>query len=463
MKEIAKCLDWAHIVCAFRVKRVWASGNDLCVWRQASVKRLKWFRASILLWYGEIKEILGVIVRKVISICIFLCVMVMPAMAFGYGEGGDIPMLARALHLLSNQARSDTEAALAECGDHCLESESYEDSMAPLYWDEQLGNVAQFYANLIGPKGCLQHQPPCTLKSDIAKNYPDKCDGSESCACEEGEITCGQKIGGTFERLNVFWEGHNKEHGGVAENLLYKSNLSDAVAVFGVWINEDGKVSTGHRRTILRPDLNIVGIGVNNKIATQDFTILKNKSIEEPISSGAVYTHNQVTTFAMHYYHAKLKVVRAAIVIGAEGCYKLELMAGANQNGVYSIRLDEMEEIASSACTPFYFEAELSDGSVARYPTTGSLLYGACKDQSWNSSEASGCLAGFDPEAGPTENTEDAEAAEAETEEAEEAPEKGNDGKSVRHRPHHRRHGMRKSRRAEGRRGFGERSRRDEH
>lgn len=418
--------------------------------------------------------------RRLVSICLFLCMAVMPAVAFGYGEGGDIPMMARALHLLTNQARSDSEAALEKCGDHCLESESYEASMAPLYWDEQLGDVAQFYANLIGPKACLQHQPPCTLRADIAKNYPTKCDGSESCACEEGEITCGEKIGGTFERLNAFWEGHNKEHGGVAENLLYKSNMSDAVAVFSVWILEDGKVSTGHRRTILRPDLNIVGIGVNNKIAAQDFTILKNETIEEPISSGAVYTHEQVTTFAMHYYHAKLKVVRAVIVIGDEGCYQLDLMAGAKQNGVYSIRLDEMEEIASSACTPFYFEAELSDGSVARYPTTGSLLYGACKDKSWNSSAPSGCLAGFDPEVGPGEadaSTEEtsgkadagteessgkAEAADAETRDADGASEGDDNGRGVKHRPHRHRRGIRKSRRMDGRRGFGERPMRGE-
>ena len=52
---------------------------------------------------------------------IVLLSLIVPAVAFGYGEGEDIPEGSRVIHLLTNEARTNTKDALASCGTSCSE------------------------------------------------------------------------------------------------------------------------------------------------------------------------------------------------------------------------------------------------------------------------------------------------------------------------------------------------------
>ena len=44
-----------------------------------------------------------------------------PTAAFAYGEGESIPYIGRAMHLLTNEVRTDVYAAIDACGEYCHE------------------------------------------------------------------------------------------------------------------------------------------------------------------------------------------------------------------------------------------------------------------------------------------------------------------------------------------------------
>ena len=76
---------------------------------------------------------------KRIFIITCVAVLSLPSVAFGYGEGADIPEAARAIHLMTNEARTNTKDALADCGKNCSEGKScHPEVLPPLYWDNNL-------------------------------------------------------------------------------------------------------------------------------------------------------------------------------------------------------------------------------------------------------------------------------------------------------------------------------------
>ena len=129
--------------------------------------------------------------RSYSHLCVFFAAALVPAISFAYGEGDDIPYNARAIHLLTNEARTDPAVALETCGNNCAEGLAcYEGARQPLYWRTDLAHAAQFHAKMTSDLSCMQHPSPCELVSTIADDYPDKCDGSVACACVGGTASC---------------------------------------------------------------------------------------------------------------------------------------------------------------------------------------------------------------------------------------------------------------------------------
>ena len=102
--------------------------------------------------------------KNSVVIAFAMIMTLLPSTVMAYGEGEDIPMDARAIHLLTNEARTNTREALALCGDNCSETiECYAETLPPLYWDDGLYKAAQFHANMLSYITCMQHDSPCTL------------------------------------------------------------------------------------------------------------------------------------------------------------------------------------------------------------------------------------------------------------------------------------------------------------
>ena len=329
--------------------------------------------------------------KQLCFITLTLVSTLIPTAVMAYGEGEDIPMDARAIHLLTNDARTDTTEALAECGTKCSEfadnANCYDKTLPPLYWDDAMYRAAQFHANMLtiiskaDNKLCMQHDSPCTLVSTAATDFPATCDGNPSCACQGGKATCGTTGTGTFERLKMFSSTPRSE------------NLASAGGVLGsfrLWLLEDGKGSgceftgsNGHRWNILSKDNKAVGVGYTDKIAAQDFSYSTTENAV--LTAGAHYTENTSTWFKTHYYSTKA-VEDVRLRLGNQ-CFTLTQTRGTKTHGTWGTH----DASADGRCVAYFFEAKASDGTIARFPTTGSLLY-QC-DKSWGHAEAASCFA----------------------------------------------------------------------
>ena len=318
----------------------------------------------------------------------------LPSTVMAYGEGEDISMDARAIHLLTNEARTNTREALALCGDNCSETiECYAETLPPLYWDDGLYKAAQFHANMLSYITCMQHDSPCTLVSTVASDFPDTCDGNPTCACVEKSATCGSVGTQTYSRIQMFASQPN------SENL---ASAIGAVGSFELWIYEDGNGSgceftphNGHRWNILSSSSKFVGVGYASYIASQDFGLMGTKG--GALSSGAHYAKGGSTWFKTHYY-ASNEVSKVTVKF-ADQCVDLSKTRGTLTNGVWGTS----DISASGECVPYFFEAKDASGTITRYPTTGSLLYNC--GSSWSSTEETSCFAAGD--GGTGENTGD--------------------------------------------------------
>lgn len=330
--------------------------------------------------------------KNSVVIAFAMIMTLLPTAVMAYGEGEDIPMDARAIHLLTNEARTNTREALALCGDNCSETiECYAETLPPLYWDEGLYKAAQFHANMLSYITCMQHDSPCTLVSTVASDFPDKCDGNPTCACVEKSATCKNVGTKTFERIRMFASQPT------SENL---ASAIGAVRSFELWLYEDGNgsgceftVYNGHRWNILSSSSKFVGVGYASYIASQDFGVMGTNG--GALSSGAHYVKDGSTWFKTHYY-ASNEVAKVTVKF-ADQCADLSKTRGTLTNGVWGTS----DISASGECVPYFFEAKDANGTITRYPTTGSLLYNC--GRSWNNTEGTSCFAAGD--GGTGENT----------------------------------------------------------
>ena len=315
--------------------------------------------------------------------------LLMPSLAFAYGEGETIPMVARAVHLLTNAARADTKYALKECGKMCRPDEHYASSLPPFYWSQCLENAAQMYANLVGPFECPDHDSPCTIKPSIYKDYPKTCQGQASCACAD-KLKCDTSRGKYTERIAGFCRSQNYNTYG--ENLLMTHDFyDDAVFLVNMWLHEDGYKNSGHRENLLSPKLNLAGYGIYKGTLIQDLGH-KNYIETYSITSGAVFSDGRNSYFGFHFYDNLHTVKQAIIHAENRGCYEMSLQIGKSQNGLYLININDLQLQNSMACTPFNFEVQLENGVTLRYPQTGSLMYGNCGARSWASNQLPTCF-----------------------------------------------------------------------
>ena len=338
----------------------------------------------------------GGFMKQLCFITLTLVSTLVPTVVMAYGEGEDIPMDARAIHLLTNDARTDTTEALAECGTKCSEfadnANCYDKALPPLYWDDAMYRAAQFHANMLtiiskaDNKLCLQHDSPCTLVSTAATDFPATCDGNPTCACQGKKAACGTVGTETFERLKMFSSTPR------SENLA--SAGGGALGSFRLWLLEDGNgggceftVSNGHRWNILSKDNKAVGVGYTDRIAAQDFSYSTTENAV--LTAGAHYTERTSagtsTWFKTHYYSTKA-VEDVRLRLGNQ-CFALTQTRGTKTHGTWGTH----DASANGQCVAYFFEARASDGTISRFPTTGSLLY-QC-DKSWSNAEAASCFA----------------------------------------------------------------------
>ena len=333
--------------------------------------------------------------RKLFPSTLFVLCSLSAATAFAYGEGADIPIEARAIHLLTNEARCNTHEALASCGTKCGEAACYDESMGPVYWNDNLFHSAQFHTNMLDylkPAAqwswCMQHDSPCVLKSTVAQDFPDRCDGNPSCACEGGTATCDTVGTKTFDRIRMFGTP------GSSENL---ASVSNPLRTFNLWLFENStssvcafSSSNGHRWSILNKNNKAVGVGYGTSIATQDYA--SSSSETSAISSGAHYLDDKTLWFKMHYY-ASADAVSATVNVGGT-CTNLQKTRGTGSNGVWGTS----SVAAPAKCTPYFFEVKDKTGKVTRFPTTGSILYDCDTKKSWSSETGDSCFGDEPPE-----------------------------------------------------------------
>lgn len=308
-----------------------------------------------------------------------------PSLAYAYGEGADIPAESRAIHVLVNEARSNTRNALSECGSRCSEGLScYEKVLEPLYWHDGLYRAAQFHANMLSAIHCMQHDSPCTLVSTVNDDFPGKCDGNPECACVDKEAKCGTVGTETFTRVKMFSDTASGE------------NLASAIGVqktFDLWMFEDGKgdgctftMNNGHRRNILAAGSKSIGIGYASYIASQDMGGSTKETSK--LTAGAWYESDGLNWFKTHYFSPDTELLKVTVYTGGQ-CTYLSNTNGNRMNGAWGTS----QVVPTGECMPYFFEAEDKNGSITRFPTTGELLY-KCNKSWQESTVTASCLNG---------------------------------------------------------------------
>ena len=339
-----------------------------------------------------------------LSCSVLLATILVPGISFAYGEGGDISYQERAMHLLINDVRSNPQDALKNCSSKdCKEGiKCYAEASVPVYWRADLLHAAQVEARLLAEAagGLNSHYTPCTIVSNIASIFPDSCDGSASCACKEKKVTKDKKVMSFSDRLDLF-DTFN-EYAGENIALNYESDQMYApYAHLYQYLHEtsdtnqcESDSSNGHRWTICSKNTpyNAVGTGYaigSNKgnYCVQDYGGTKPK--EAPaLAAGSHYregpaSKNGTLWFKTKYY-AKTPAAKVVLSIGDQ-CHTLNLTRGTDKNGSYGI-----SDLAPSQCSSYFFEVIDQNGSITRYPTTGSLLYDC--DQSYQDKAGQSCI-----------------------------------------------------------------------
>ena len=300
-----------------------------------------------------------------------------------------------ALLVLANRARCDPAADLAACSANgCADYACYTPS-PPLEYNYQLNRVARFHsANLSLSGRGLQHDSPCDLVPDIATQYdPGPCDGSPSCACVGGVVSCAGVCPTAGDRLSAFGYG-----GMWGENA---APAGDPEYVFYMWLHENDadpscswRMSNGHRYNLLNPAYVNTGIGVAGNLSTHDFHASGTPS---RIPSGLHFPEQggQTTTFAFraNYYRAGGGTPTRSVVVIDGQCQRLDLERGTGSNGTYLYSGTPL-----APCSQYFFLFEDADGQH-RYPSDGSYHVGACAGPFYEPSQmAVACLGEVQPE-----------------------------------------------------------------
>ena len=330
--------------------------------------------------------------RTALSFLVCLLLASFPALAqpvtANYGEpNGTFPSWQeRAVAELTNRSRVEPATDLAACPPGaCLESACYT-AHAPLFWNYDLNQAARFHSTTMGKFPFFAHDTPCVLFSDIDTRYPGASDGSFASSCS----TSGTTAAGT--RVNLFGTGYS------GENAAAGAGYNTPHAVFYGWLYEPATTSAcgftfqnGHRYNILTNGGPALGVGHAQVSGspygtywTQDFG---GTGANVKIPSGSHWTatnHVRDATasdsnveFWANWYDVSGGGPTTATVVLDNVPRTMTRSRGTASNGAYSVTVAGV----STACHTYYFAFVDSALNAVRYPTTGSLGFGAgCPD-----------------------------------------------------------------------------------
>ena len=371
----------------------------------------------------------------------------LPSLAFAYGEGwrDDLPLYARQQLLLTNEARTDPQAALADCPESiCKDKRCYVTAPLTPYYEttvlgrlSALGNMLQgaLYEEkgvFISNSNYTQHSSHCKLVDNIAKIFPADCHDT-SCACVEHKIadkdTKETDAAVRFKLFNID-AGEN-----MSASTLNHSKLKPdpGYFLFSLLLNEEGGFTdtckyhygdgakNGHRTAILssldvyeanqyyilttmnawygayyKPnDDKGAAIIVHNFGKSQNGTDYRINDL----TAGSHYTKNGTLWFKTHY-HSEVDVSKVMLSIGDQ-CIELKKTVGKSKTAVFGT--DKFKADDLKPCTPYFYESVDTDGNRSRYPTRGSLLYIPtelsktvyCDAKTWQPDSPKSCISGL--------------------------------------------------------------------
>jgi len=303
----------------------------------------------------------------------------------------------RVLLVLTNRARADPQADLADCpADHCAERACYTQPSRPLAWSLPLNRAARLHASTLQDAGTLDHRSPCALHGDIAARYlPEgSCEGSVACACVGGVAACGD-AGCTdpFDRMGRFGVGGTR-----AENLA--AGQTTPREAFYAWLWEPAAsvscafgAENGHRFNILNPGLEGLGAGAlpGGAIWVQDFGPAR---LEGTLIAGAHEPKHggDATSFRVNVQAPERPLTRAWVNVGGL-CHDLRLERGSLDNGTWLATAP----VPTSGCTRYLFTVVTEAGARMSLPEAGSYGVGAPACADWSEELPAPCEGGAIP------------------------------------------------------------------
>jgi hypothetical protein len=309
------------------------------------------------------------------------------ALAAGEPVSGFPTWEERVVHTWTNRARSDPQFEMASCpAGNCPDAACYS-PVSPVAWTLPLSRAARFHSEQLALSGCgLRHTSPCTLVSNINALYPDSCDGSASCACQEGFFTCSPTGTDPFARLALF----GVTSGSRGENAA--GGLGEPDAVFYLWLHEASTsancgftIDHGHRWNILNGSYGSHGAGFGGPYWTTDFGPAT--SVDR-VPSGAHYPRQAATVELWANWFDTAGPSEA--VVNVEGtCSSMALERGSATNGAWRANATGV----GTGCHRYVFEFRAAGGEIVTYPTTGSFGIGpagSCAD--WDVARPAPCL-----------------------------------------------------------------------
>ncbi|HEU4886272.1 MAG TPA: CAP domain-containing protein [Thermoanaerobaculia bacterium] len=307
-----------------------------------------------------------------------------PAPEYGESNGSFPSWQERAVAQLTNRARVEPSTELAACpAGQCLEAACYS-PVAPLYWNYDLNQAARFHSLTMGKFPFFAHNTPCVLFSDIDTRFPGSSDGSFASSCStSGTTTAGS-------RVNLFGATYKGENAAAGQSTPH--------GAFYGWLYETTSTSTcgfnqqnGHRYNILKNTGPAAGVGYAQVSGspygsywTQDFG---GSAVNSKVPSGSHWTamnhvrdpstsDNSIEFWANWYDVAGGAPATATVVLDNIPA-AMTRIRGTATNGAYRAIVSGVP----NTCHTYYFSFVDSSLNTVRYPTTGSLGFGAgCPD-----------------------------------------------------------------------------------
>lgn len=269
----------------------------------------------------------------------------------------------------------------------------------PLAWDYNANRASRFHCTLWQKSGQAMHNSPCVLASDIPTSYlpSTTCDGSVSCACSTGTVTClagTTCAAGTYTaagpRMQLF--GVNIS-GGWGENIFNAwanpPQPVDPHAAHDWWLSSQGHCNNmnGNFTHLGAGQWSVVISNTSQHYWAEGFskqtaptgTLIAGS--HDPQFSGAA------VTFLVNYYDSAGPQAAKLNVDGT--CTNMSLQRGTSANGTWSLT----QTLSGTSCRRYRFTFTDPAGVTVNLPETGSYGVGGqgtgCAD--WSASEPTAC------------------------------------------------------------------------